>query len=172
MKQLFTVLCIFLFYTEGFSQETKTDSLLTETKNIEWIAKFEKLSSKAEQITTIKQKIFADSIFIVHNTTYDRIGNQIVVRNGNSLKKYPEKIPCDCKILFKLSVRGDFYNLDPIRYLNTVKAVALLSEDFIEKITVLKNYTASAIYGSNGRCGVVILSSNSRKLKRKIRRVI
>ena len=171
MKKLLIIVLLLFLSKTLFSQEIKTDSLLTEKQNAEWISEFEKLDSKTEKISEIKKKIFADSIFIRKNG-YNRIGCRIIIKNGETLKKSIGKTNCECKIVFVLGFKKSAYLLEPIEYPKTNGILEMITEKNIDKITVLKGITASALYGTNGRCGVVVMYSGSRKFKRKIKNVL
>ena len=171
MKQFLTIIIILLFSKSAFSQETKTNSILTEKHNAEWISEFEKINSKSEQIAEIKKKIFLDSIYIRQNG-YNRIGCRIIIQDGESFKESLEKADCECKIVFVLGFKKVAYLLDPIEYPKTSKRLELVTDKNIDKITVLKGEVATAMYGTNGRCGVVVMHSDSRKFKRKIKNVL
>lgn len=171
MKQLLTFILIVSFNLSGNSQEAKTDSLLTEKQNAEWIAEFEKLTSESEQIAEIKKKIYADSIYIRQNG-YNRIGCRIIIRDRETFKQSLEKANCECKIVFVLGFKKSAYLLEPIEYPKTNKILELITEKNIDKITVLKGDIATALYGTNGRCGVIVMYSDSLKFKRKIKNVL
>jgi hypothetical protein len=145
----------------------KTDSILTENQNIEWISKFEKLNSKPEQIIEAKKKILADTIYKRPTTSC-----RIIIQSQESIEEARAKENCECKIVFVLGFKKSAYLLEPIEYPKTNRILELVTEKNIDKITVLKGDIASALYGTNGRCGVVVMYSDSRKFKRKIKNVL
>ncbi len=171
MKKLIIGGLILLLAKNVSSQEIKSDAILTEKQNAEWITEFEKLSSKNEQIAEIKKKIYSDSIYIRKNG-YNRIGCRIIIQNVESFKKSLEKSDCECKVVFVLGFKKEAYLLDPIEYPKTNKRLELITNKNIDKITVLKGNVASALYGTNGSCGVVVMYSDNRKFKRKIKNVL
>lgn len=167
MKQLLFSALVLCFSNTIFSQEIKTDSLLTEKQNTEWISEFEKLDSKSEQLIQIKKKIFADTIY-KKQQTYCRI----VIKDQETIQNAMKKTNCECKIVFVLGFKREAYLLDPIEFPKTNKRLKLVTDRNIDKITVLKGDVASTLYGTNGRCGVVVMYSDSRKFKRKIKNVL
>mgnify|MGYP003120219503 FL=1 len=171
MKQLLIFVLLLSFSKTIFSQEIKTDSLLTEKQNANWISEFEKLDSKPEQIAEIKKKINTDSIYIRQNG-YNRIGCRIIIRKQETIQEAMEKTNCECKIVFVLALKKDGYLLDLIEYPKTNRILELISEKNIDRISILKGNNAIALYGTNARCGVVVMSSDSRKFKRKIKNVL
>jgi hypothetical protein len=155
-----------------YAQEIKTSSLLTEKQNAEWIAEFEKLVSKTDQIDGIKSKIINDSIFHIsnvniHNWSFKKIERQSL---GYGKKIYESN--CECKIMFKLIVKSDEYLLDYFEFEYTEKILNLINISNIEKITVFKNNMASILFGQRAKCGGIILYSDNQKLKEKIKNVL
>ena len=171
MKRFLFFALLLSFSKTIYSQEIKTDLLLTEKQNADWITEFEKLESESEKIAEIKKKIYADSIYIRQNG-YNRIGCRILIRDGETFKESLEKANCECKIVFVLGFKKSAYLLEPIEYPKTNKILELVTEKNIDKITVLKGDIASALYGTNGRCGVLVMYSDSRKFKRKVKNVL
>ena len=171
MKRLLIFAFLLSFSSTIFSQKMETDSLLTKKQNVEWITKFEKLNSKSEQIAEIKKKIYTDSIYIIQNG-YNRICCRIIIKNQETIQEAMEKANCECKIIFVLTLKKDGYLLDPIEYPKTNRILELVDEKNIDKINILKGINALVLYGANARCGVVIMSSESRKFKRRIKNVL
>lgn len=150
------------------SQEIKSDSFLTEENNIVWIKEFEKLNEKSDQLFEIKRKVFGDSIY-KRKRSYCLIG----VKKSEVLKKTVEKTNFECKIMFILSLKGDMYILDQNENSKTNKILELLTTKNIDGVTVLKKGDdALALYGTYGRCGVVILYSDNRRLYRKVKNIL
>ena len=167
MKRLLFFALLLSFCNTLFAQEIKTDSILTEKQNAEWISEFEKLDYKSEKIAEIKKKIFADTIY-KRQKNYCRI----VIKNQETIQEAMEIANCECKIVFVLGFKKIAYSLDPNEYPKTHTVLELVTDENIDKITVLKGDIASALYGTNGRCGVVVMYSESRKFKRKIKNVL
>ncbi|MCC1485578.1 hypothetical protein [Winogradskyella immobilis] len=155
-----------------FSQEIKTDSLLTEKQNAEWIAEFEKLESKSEQIAELKKKIESDSIYYIGNTHFHNSGNERVEHQTFGAGKKIYESNCVCKIMFKLIVKSDEYLLDYSEFEHTYEILNLINNSNIEKITVYKNDLAPILFGQRAKCGGIILYSDNRKLKKKIKNVL
>jgi hypothetical protein len=171
MKRILIFALFLLFSKTIFSQEKETDSLLTEKQNAEWIAEFEKLDSKFEQLSQIKKKIESDSIYYVGNVHFHTSGNERVEHQtiGSGKKIYESN--CECKIMFKLIVKSDEYILDFSEFEHTDNILNLINESNVDKITVWKNDMASVLFGQRAKCGGIILYSDNRKLKKKIKNV-
>ena len=172
LNQLLIFALVLAFSKTTYSQELKTDSLLTEKHNAEWIANFEKLESKSEQISEIKKKIINDSIFHISNINIHNWGFKKVERKsfGSGKKMYESN--CECKIMFKLIIKSDEYLLDYSEFEHTDKIMNLINESNVDKITIWKNDMALTLFGERAKCGGIILYSDNRKLKRGIENVL
>ncbi len=69
MKQFFILIILLQLSSSISSQEIKTNTFLTKKQNIEWIEKFEQLTSESNQIASIKNKILKDSLFHISNVS-------------------------------------------------------------------------------------------------------
>ncbi len=172
MERLLIFALLVLVGKTFYSQEIKTDSLLTEKQNAEWIAEFEKLKSKSEQIAEIKKKIESDSIYYVGNTHFHNSGNERVEHQTFGAGKKIYESNCECKIMFKLIVKSDEYLLDYSEFEHTNKILSLINKLNIDKITVYKNDMAPILFGQRAKCGGIILYSDNRKLKKRIKNVL
>lgn len=154
------ILLIFLNFTycNGFGQDTLTDDI-----NTRWIKGFEKMESKNAKLMAIRQKIFDDRIY---NVSQKR--KCITLHKKFKLIEKKDIRYYECKILFILDLFGMNIILDAAQQ----EEVLLVCREFkvknIEAITVLKFPQSAALYGSDGLCGVVILKSKSKKLKRRL----
>lgn len=154
------ILLIFLNFTycNGFAQDTLTDDI-----NTRWIKGFEKMESKNAKLTAIKQKIFDDRIYNIalkHSCLI--IGDRL----KSDLSK--EKHYYECKILFILNLFDRSIVLNAATNKKILLACREIRGQNIDSIMILNFRQSSALYGSDGRCGVVILKSKSRKLKRHL----
>lgn len=171
MERILIFVLLLSFSKSIFSQEIIQDSVLTLKQNAKWIKDFEKLNSKSKQIDEIKKKIFTDSIYIRQNGNI-KIGCDVIIENEETIREAMEKANCECKIIFILSFKKASYLLDPIEYPKTNRILKLVEEYNIDEINVLKGIDALVLYGITARCGVVIMSSDSRKFKRRIKNVL
>lgn len=167
MKKILMLIAIILLSNKlAFSQE----SFLTEKQNAEWISNFEKLTIKKEQIKEIKSKIISDSIYTqVQGVCKTGVK---VNKNEETTKNVSEKSNCECKIVFVLGFKDDTYLLESIKSSKIDRTLKLITDENINEITILKGTMSSAIYGSRGRCGTVIMHSDNEKLERKLKSVL
>lgn len=172
MKQILIFAILLTFGKTIYSQETETDSLLTEEQNAEWIAEFEKLTSESNQIAEIKKKIVNDSIFYISNINIHNWGFKKVERKSLGSGKKIYESNCECKIIFKLVVNSAEYLLDYSEFKHTNKIINLIKETNIDKITIWQKDKALALFGQRAKCGAVVLYSDNRILKRKIKNVL
>ena len=124
------------------------------------------MPSKSGQIAKIKQKIFADTIFI---RKYAYCGTGLPHKQTT---KKTEKNYCECKILFVLHVKNKWYVLNPNKYTKTNKILQLVNDKNIDKITIYKGVKAEALFGRDAHCGVIVMQSDNRKLKKQIRQIL
>lgn len=155
------ILLIFLNFTycNGFGQDT-----LTNINNTRWIKDFEKIESKNAKLTAIQQKIFDDRIY---NIALKRPCFIIGDRLKSDLSK--EKHYYECKILFILNLFDKSIVLNAATNEKILLACREIREQNIDSIILLNFLQGLALYGSDGRCGVVMLKSKSRKLKRRLK---
>jgi len=74
--------------------------------------------------------------------------------------------------LFVLSTKkNNFIPLD-IKHSNTSDILKLIKSKNIDQITILDQGKNTAIYGTKGKCGVVILSSKNAKLQKRIKTLL
>lgn len=166
--KLLLLLSLALFINKiGLSQEVKNDAFLTEENNITWIKEFEKLNIKSDQILEIKRKVFGDTIY-KRKRSYCLMG----VKKVEVLKRTVDKTNFECKIMFILSLKGDMYILDHNENPKTSEILELVMTKNIDGITLVKKGDiALALYGSYGKCGVVILYSDNQRLYRKVKHI-
>ncbi len=168
MKGLLFFALLLSFGSTIFAQEIKTDSILTEKQNAEWISEFKKLDSIPKKIAEIKVKILTDTLF----NRIEKPCKMEVVKQAYDAIQIKNSSDCQCKILFILSFKKFGYILNPLEYPKTTKILDLLNEKNIEEIKVYQEPDAIRNFGNNASCGVVVLNSKNGKLKRKIKNVL
>ncbi len=168
MKRLLFFALLLSFVNTIFAQEIKTDSILTKKQNAEWISEFEKLDSIPIKIVQIKAKIINDTLF----NRIEKPCEMEVIKQAYDVIQIKDSSDCQCKILFVLSFKKFGYILNPLEYPKTTKILDLLNEKNIEEIKIYQGTDASRNFGTNASCGVVVLNSKNRKLKRKIKNVL
>ncbi len=150
-----------------FAQEVKTDYTSNKRYSDEWISTFEKFTDKGIVISKIKNKIIADTIYKAEQYNELLLPKKKRVNNINS-----QKVNCECKILFILQIKKKMYLLDPNEIDMTPEILNLINEQNIDKITILKGAAALALFGQGAKCGVVLLQSEDRKLKRGVKKLV
>jgi hypothetical protein len=151
-----------------FAQEIKTDSILTEKQNAEWISEFEKLNSIPKKIVEIKVKIINDTLF----NRIEKPCKMEAIKLAYDVIEARYSSECQCKILFILSFKKFGYILNPLEYPKTSEILELINDKNIDEIKVYKGDDGARDFGTKGRCGVVVLNSKNRKLKRKVKNVL
>jgi hypothetical protein len=160
-------LLIFLFLTNiAFGQNPDEQNSVSKIENLNWIEKLEKIEAKKQKIASIIQKIKLDSVVKFDNYS-DRI--VIEVRKGENINDAIDK-KTNCKIVFVLLQGNVGHLLDLNQYPNYSVALKYLTEDTIDSVEILKGEKATSLYGSRAICGVVVMKSGNRKLKKLIRK--
>lgn len=137
-------------------QANKNKSLI-ETENTAQINFFKSEASIAEKLIALKNEIQI-------GTNYKFPRKRIKIDNEREYVSFP----VECKIVFRLSVKDVLYDLNYKWTQNLDAKLQLLTAKNIDSMTVLEGITATELFGSEGSCGVVILHSNNRKLKREL----
>ncbi|MCH2196100.1 hypothetical protein [Kordia sp.] len=133
--------------------QKKAITKLSAKENMERLSFFESDISVYEKLQQIRYEIRNDIMYTFKDTTAMR------------------KFPVLCKTVFRLNCNGDFYDLNINWNPNTLASLDLLTIKNIDSIAVLNRDMAVVLYGTNGNCGVIILHSNDKQLKRNLRKV-
>jgi hypothetical protein len=156
------ILLILVNLSFGQNQDKQELELKTESEN--WIQSLEKIDSKEKQIHFIIEKIKRDSI-IEFKSSSDRI---VIKPNKDENLNDAINKQSKCKILFVLNQKNTGHLLDLNEYPNYSVILKFLTNETINSIEILKNEQATSLYGSRAVCGVVILKSDDRKLRKLI----
>ncbi|WP_417445053.1 hypothetical protein [Joostella sp.] len=147
-KNIFT-LCIILIATNSFSQTTECN---LQKENKAWLAEFRKTDNIPDQLSLIIQKIKSD-------TVYTRLKSVINKPHSSRIHNYVDKNNnlCGTKILFTI----DSHKIDLNERPSYIKAINELSTNQIESITFIEPKMASALFGSHGNKGAVMINSKN-----------
>ena len=165
-----TFIAILLILTNlSFGQNQDNNELEIKTESDNWIRNLEKIDSKEKQIHFIIEKVKHDSIInfenirdkIVIKVNNDENVNDAIIRQSNQSK---------CKILFVLSQKKTGHLLDLNKYPNYSAVLKYLNDETINSIEILKDEKAISLYGSRAICGVIILNSDDKKLRKLIKK--
>ena len=161
--KLFTI-CLFLvtLTLPANAQETNTKALLTQDENETWLQEYQQLEDSQEKLKMIKAKILYDAQFVGPRPGISLTG--LNEEQREALKERESKKPkvtADCKILFVLqATQSHILDLEKSpQYKSLVEHL----ETFSISDTILTGTSASAIYGSRARCGVVLLKTEDPK---------
>ena len=166
MRQHLLLLLIILLSNSIFSQENGKEKTLTYKDNISWIESFNKVEKLSEKIELVKERIRNDTLIYSPDTC------KIKIQITNDSVKTLNETECYYKIKFILNVRNSAYFLDILKYPRQRNIIEFLKESNISEVKTLWGVEAIKIYGSTARYGVVILKSDSRDLKKKIKNVL
>ena len=155
-----------LFTIIIFGQNSKIDYLISKNSNLNWVNSLIEINTKEEKLTIIIEKIKKDSII-----SQSDIIEKIVIKTneGENINDAIDKTT-KCKIVFVLIQGKVGHLLDLNQYPNYSVALNYLTGETIDSIEILKGEKATSLYGFRAICGVVIMKSNNRKLKKLIRK--
>ena len=165
MKNTFITILLILVNL-SFGQNKDNKGLEVKTESDSWIQNLEKLDSKEKKIHFIIEKIKRDSI-IEFKSPSDRI--IIKPNEGENLNDVINN-QSRCKILFVLTQKKIGHILDLNEYPNHSVVLKYLNYKTINSIEILKGEEATSLYGSRAICGVIILKSDDRKLRKLIKK--
>lgn len=155
----------------SYGQYSKIDSLTLREFNEKWIEELLKLDYIEVKLELIIKKIKADSL-ISNRDLRENIFVSGSQRQSDVSSNFSESIKQTkkCKILFVLNQNERIYLLDLNRFSNHSSVLEYFTSETIEEIQYINKDEALPIYGSSGNCGVVVLKSNDKRLKRLFRK--
>lgn len=149
---------IFLFFSATFFSQAKTSRDISIKKNSDWIREFEEKKGKLEKLNLIIEKVKLDSI-IDYNPVITYISKTGHIHDSIDSSK-------SCKILFILNQKRYMWLLDLNQFPKYSKILKYIDVNEIKRIEVLSERASIASFGQRGACGVIMIKSNNRKLKR------
>ena len=138
-----------------FSRETPL--MVTEDEQKQYLNYIRKEYNLGYQLSKTKSLIHRNTLFSFPRTSEDKTTVGV--------------IPIWCRIVFLLNCSGDVYNLNKVWTPNIKAYLDELTPKNIDSIVLFRNDTIKALYGEYGNCGLVLLYSNSKKLKRKLKKL-
>jgi prophage tail gpP-like protein len=141
-------------------QEARGQLILTEEENIAWINRLRDENELAEQLAMLRMRILSDTNVYVKN-----IGDRVVLRTERDKGKELGL----CKPM--LIVEGYFIQATNDTDNQIVEDLAdELVTDNIKQLKVVDGEKAKALFGRNGWCGVILLSTTNRKARKSLLR--
>jgi hypothetical protein len=151
------ILLFLILSSSVFSQKTnRRDISIQDSFN--WIAKFEEVKSESKKLDLIIEKVKQDSV-IDYNPVSTYISKNGHIHDSINLSK-------PCKILFVLNQRKNMWLIDLNQFPKYSGILKFITIDKIEKINILNKNAGRTVFGYRGECGVIMIKSNNRKLKR------
>ena len=173
MKQFLICVYILAFSNSLFSQEMKTDSIMTKESNYQWISELNSEKSINSKVQLIEKKIFTDSNY--KSTKDSKLLKVEVLKDKTiteSFKIAYDKTDFECKLIFYLSFnKRKVYELDINKNIKTEEILELIQLNDIDNVTVFTGPDMIHLYGIE-KCGIVTIYSSNRKLKRKVKNVL
>ena len=155
--RLQTIILIFGLLTWG---QVSGQLILTESENLDWIKKLRNENDLERRLTILRTRILADT-----NVYVRPLGDREVLKtekNGN-------KNTGLCRPL--LIGEGYYINVTNDTDPTTVKNLAKeLTTDNIKQFEVVGGEKAKSLFGQNGWCGVILLTTTNKKAKKTLLR--
>jgi hypothetical protein len=149
--------CYFCVYGQKL-----TDNIIITNKdqNDNWLTNLEK------QETSRQKEIIADRLLADTLTYLKGTGDRII------LKPQIDSAKADVNCRPQIIWNGIPLYVKNSTSTGTVKEMAsMLRQAKINKIEIIRDERATALYGSRGLCGLLLISSNDKKLKRQIKKL-
>jgi TonB-dependent SusC/RagA subfamily outer membrane receptor len=135
--------------------QAQTAPMPVVTGNVVWLDSVQHLSL-AQQVAAVQQRAWRDTLLAPYQMTACRMGVSAATRQAAEM---PSGKPTGFPLVYVVDGQT-FYNHDAA----TIRQFQhLVRRRPIQQVTVLREASAAAIYGSRAANGVVVLSSTKRK---------
>jgi len=160
MRTLQTTI-LFLILSIALRAQSPLDSLvLTKEQNDKWILRLEK-ETKPKQLGIIKSRILQDTNVYIPQYYPDGIKFDNEKARGKRTNGYAKPLLIFNGQLF-------IYINNDTKSKSITKLTEFLTDRNIKQISILKGTTATALYGSRGDCGVILLTTKDKRTLRRI----
>jgi hypothetical protein len=155
--RLRTIIFLFGLLTYG---QVNGQLILTEEENLSWINKLKEEKEIEGRLNILRTRILADTNVYVQN-----IGDRVILTTQENKNKELGL----CRPL--LIVEGYYINVTNDTDRTTVEnLVKELTTDRIKQFEVVDGEKAKALFGQNGWCGVILLTTTNKKAKKALLR--
>ena len=155
--RLRTIIFLFGLLTYG---QVNGQLILTEEENLSWINKLKEEKELDGRLNILRTRLLADTNVYVKN-----IGDRVILPTQDNKNKELGL----CRPL--LIVEGYYINVTNDTDRTTVEnLVKELTTDRIKKFEVVDGEKAKSLFGQNGWCGVVLLTTTNKKAKKALLR--
>jgi TonB-dependent SusC/RagA subfamily outer membrane receptor len=138
--------------------QAQTSPVPVVAGNVVWFDSVQQLSL-AQQVAAVQQRAWRDTLLAPYQMTACRMGTSAATRPTAALAGTPSGKPTGFPLVYVVDGQT-FYNHD----VATIRQFQyLVRRRSIQQVTVLREASAAAIYGSRAANGVVVLSSTKRK---------
>jgi hypothetical protein len=134
--------------------------ILTEEENLSWVNKLKEEKELEGRLSILRTRILADTNVYVKN-----IGDRVIL----TTQENKDKELGLCRPL--LIVEGYYINVTNDTDRTTVEnLVKELTTDRIKQFEVVDGEKAKSLFGQNGWCGVILLTTTNKKAKKALLR--
>ncbi len=137
-------------------EQANAQLILTEQENLTWVNKLKGEKELTDQLNMLRARILADTNVFVRNT-----GDRIILNKDKPIGL--------CRP--RLMVNGYLIQPNNDTDAKIVKNLTKeLTTDQIKHLEVVDAETANALFGTSGRCGVILLTPTNKKSKKALLR--
>jgi hypothetical protein len=155
--RLRTIIFLFGLLTCG---QVNGQLILTEDENLEWINKLREEKELNRQLSILRTRILADTNVYIKN-----IGDRVILKTEENRNKELGL----CRPL--LIVEGYFIQISNDTDEQVVKDLTKeLTTDNVKQLEVVEAQKAKDLFGQNGWCGVILLTTKNKKAKKSLLR--
>lgn len=148
--------------TFGQGTNAQEPLILSYEQNSTWLNQLQTMSTK-EKLSAVSERLLSDTAVYVPQAFPDRIRSEDQYKNEKRIKGI-------CRPLLILGTHPA--NIGNQTSVSTIKQLAnLLTIKNIKELRILRDQNATAIYGSNASCGVLILDVKKNKIQRKVEKM-
>lgn len=171
-KTMKTSLLLIMLIIQTISLFSQSQNLiLTREENDRWFKDLE-LSSTSGKLELIKLRMLMDTSVFITKSYPDRL----ILDNFPKLDSLSKiRLKGYCKPLYIISFKQNkvkYLHCDNPIQTDQLRLIAnLINKSNIIDINILKDDYAKAIYGSNGNCGVIIMTTRDKKLWNNLEKI-
>ena len=166
----FTFSIILLFTLPSFAQNQVSEKYLTRQENETWLMNLEKSQDLDTKLEAIQTKIVDDAKYIAPRpgVSYTGLSNDVRQRS-NAIQDSLPQVTAACKILFVVRA-GEMYKIDLEKNSKYKALIKMLDSEHIGSVQVLNGTKATAFFGAQASCGVVLMNSENDELSAELKK--
>jgi hypothetical protein len=156
------LLIIFLIYSSCVYGQKFTDNItiVNKDENDNWLTNLEKQETNTQKVL-VADRLLSDTLAYVKAT-----GDRIKFKPQTDSAKVD--VRCRPQIIFN-GIPLYIKNRTPTKSVRELSS--LLRQAKINKIEIVRDEKATALYGTQGLCGLILISSDDKKLRKQVKKL-